>query len=346
MSDQVLYRKYRPGKWGEVIGQDHIVEPLKNSVESGVVAHAYLFAGPRGTGKTSIARILAKSVGTSDKDLYEIDAASNRGIDEIRMLRDAVGTLPFESEYKVYIIDEVHMLTKEAFNALLKTLEEPPKHVIFILATTDDHKVPDTVVSRCQVYQFKAPSVGELAKHIIKVGKKEEIEIDKDAANLIAMVGDGSFRDTLGVLQKVLNVSGGKAITGELVQSVTDAPPISLAQDLVLAIVNSDLPASLAVVNKAVNDDLDISFLHKLVLRTLRLALLLAVAPEMEKTLLAEVGSDEAKFLQSLDKTKVTKIAPQALRELLPITYTIKGNFLPQLPFELALVQILTVYNK
>lgn len=342
MSEQVLYRKYRPVKWAEVTGQDHIVEPLKNSVESGNIAHAYLFAGPRGTGKTSIARILATAVGTSDKDLYEIDAASNRGIDEIRMLRDAVGTLPFDSEYKVYIIDEVHMLTKEAFNALLKTLEEPPKHVIFILATTDDHKVPDTVVSRCQVYQFKSPSVAELAKVIIKVGKKEEVEIDKDAANLIAMLGDGSFRDTLGVLQKVLSASGGKEITGELVQKVTDAPPLSLAQDLVSAIVNGNLPASLSVVSKAVGDDLDISFLHKLVLRTLRLALLLAAAPETEKTLLAEVGSDEAKFLQSLDKAKVAKIAPQALRELLPIAYTIKGSFLPQLPIELALVKLLS----
>ncbi len=343
MSEQVLYRKYRPGKWAEVTGQDHIVEPLKNSVASGNIAHAYLFAGPRGTGKTSIARILAKEIGTSDKDLYEIDAASNRGIDEIRMLRDAVGTLPFESEYKVYIIDEVHMLTKEAFNALLKTLEEPPKHVIFILATTDDHKVPDTVVSRCQVYQFKSPSVVELAKLIIKVGKKEEVEIDKDAANLIAMLGDGSFRDTLGVLQKVLSSAGNeKTISAEIVQKVTDAPPLKLAQDLVGAIIDGDLPASLMVVNQAVGADLDIAFLQKLTLRTLRLALLLAVAPEMEKDLLAEVGVDEAKFLQSLDKAKITKVAPQALRELLPITYSLKGNFLPQLPFELVLVKILS----
>lgn len=339
MSEQVLYRKYRPGKWSEVVGQDHIVEPLKNSVASGAIAHAYLFCGPRGTGKTSIARILAKELGTTDKDLYEIDAASNRGIDEIRMLRDAVSTLPFDSEYKVYIIDEVHMLTKEAFNALLKTLEEPPKHVIFILATTDDHKVPDTVVSRCQKYQFKAPSVAELAKTVIKVGKKEAIEIDKDAANLIAMLGDGSFRDTLGVLQKVLSV-GDKAITAETVQKVTDAPPLKLAQDLVSAIVISDLPKALAIVGEAAAQDLDISFLHKMVLQILRRALLLAVAPEMEKTLLAEVGSDEAKFLQSLDKTKVTKVAPTALRELLPISYSIKGNFLPQLPFELAIIKV------
>jgi len=169
----VLYRKYRPQSLKEVIGQDHIVKTLEGAIKLGNISHAYLFAGSRGTGKTSVARILARAVGTSSNDISEIDAASNRGIDNVRELREAVNTLPFESPYKVYIIDEVHMLTKEAFNALLKTLEEPPKHVIFILATTELEKLPETVVSRCQLFTFKKPSQMILREMIVKVAKKE-----------------------------------------------------------------------------------------------------------------------------------------------------------------------------
>ena len=157
MSESVLYRKYRPQSFKEVLGQEHVVEALEGAIRLGRVAHAYLFSGSRGTGKTSVARILAKALGTSETDLYEIDAASNRGIDDIRLLRDGVSAVPFESKRKVYIIDEVHMLTKEAFNALLKTLEEPPPHVIFILATTELEKVPETIISRCQTFSFKRP---------------------------------------------------------------------------------------------------------------------------------------------------------------------------------------------
>ena len=149
---EALYRKYRPENFDEVLGQDHIVTTLSESLKLGNVAHAYLFSGGRGTGKTTMARILARAVNCSENDLYEIDAASNRGIDDIRELREAVNTLPFESPYKVYIIDEVHMLTKEAFNALLKTLEEPPAHALFILATTEMDKLPETIVSRCQTF--------------------------------------------------------------------------------------------------------------------------------------------------------------------------------------------------
>jgi DNA polymerase-3 subunit gamma/tau len=157
-SSGVLYRKYRPNDWGDVIGQDHIVNVLENSIKLKKISHAYLFSGSRGTGKTSIARIFANALGISPNDIYEIDAASNRGIDDIREIRDGVNVLPLESTHKVYIIDEVHMLTKEAFNAILKTLEEPPAHAIFILATTETEKIPETVVSRCQVFSFKKPN--------------------------------------------------------------------------------------------------------------------------------------------------------------------------------------------
>ncbi|MAZ40838.1 hypothetical protein CL654_01870 [bacterium] len=165
MEQVALYRKYRPQSLNDVLGQDHIVEALKHSLKNKSISHAYLFSGPRGTGKTSIARILARELKTSPEDLYEIDGASNRGIDEIRSLKEGVATLPFASPYKVYVIDEVHMLTKEAFNALLKTLEEPPSYVVFILATTELHKVPDTIVSRCQSFIFKKPTEKILKKN-------------------------------------------------------------------------------------------------------------------------------------------------------------------------------------
>jgi DNA polymerase-3 subunit gamma/tau len=172
---RALYRKYRPQTFAEVRGQDQVVKVLQGALSQNHIGHAYLFAGGRGTGKTSVARIFARAVGVGDTDLYELDAASNRGIDDVRTLREAVNTLPFSSPYKVYIIDEVHMLTKEAFNALLKTLEEPPAHVIFILATTEMEKLPDTIVSRCEVHQFKQPSRAMLKEQVIDVAKKRRI---------------------------------------------------------------------------------------------------------------------------------------------------------------------------
>src|SRR3990167_7392299 len=176
MGNLVLYRKYRPQSWEEIIGQEHIVRTLTNALKLGRVNHAYLFSGPRGTGKTTIARLLAKSVGCSNLDLLEIDAASNRGIDEIRQLRDGIKFAPTAGKYKVFIIDEVHQLTKEAFNALLKTLEEPPAHAIFILATTEVHKVPETILSRVQPFAFRRLTVAEIIKKLQKIVEAEKIK--------------------------------------------------------------------------------------------------------------------------------------------------------------------------
>lgn len=199
-----LYRKYRPQSFGDVVGQEKIVELLQSTIAQKKISHAYLFCGGRGTGKTTVARIFARDIGCNPEDIIEIDAASNRGIDEIRELRDAVRTSPFSSPYKVYIVDEAHMLTKEAANALLKTLEEPPSHVIFILATTDPEKLPATIVSRCQKIVFKSPDLVTLAKRLTHVAEKEGRVLEEEAAMLIATHGKGSYRDALGVLEQVL----------------------------------------------------------------------------------------------------------------------------------------------
>jgi DNA polymerase-3 subunit gamma/tau len=200
-----LYRKYRPQTFKDVVGQEQAVELLTSAIKQGKVSHAYLFCGGRGTGKTTVARIVAREIGCNDEDIIEIDAASNRGIDEIRELREAVRTAPFSSPYKVYIVDEAHMLTKEAANALLKTLEEPPSHVIFILATTDPDKLPSTIVSRCQKVVFRSPDVETLAARLIYVADQEGgPKITKESARRIAAHGKGSYRDALGVLEQVL----------------------------------------------------------------------------------------------------------------------------------------------
>lgn len=207
---KALYRKYRPRKLDDVKGQDHITSTLKNAIESDKLAHAYLFTGPRGVGKTSIARILAHEINNiaySDEsfeiDIVEIDAASNRGVDEIRDLKEKAYIAPSNSKYKIYIIDEVHMLTAFAFNALLKLLEEPPKHVIFILATTDFHKLPDTIVSRTQRFNFNSVNDNDLEEQLTKIAKKEKINIDKSAIKIIAHHGQGSFRDAISLLDQM-----------------------------------------------------------------------------------------------------------------------------------------------
>src|SRR5882757_3933875 len=245
---QALYRTHRPLKLSEVIGQEHVTTALSHALKAGTISHAYLFTGPRGTGKTSIARILAHEVNglpyeddSMHLDIIEIDAASNRRIDEIRDLRDKVHTAPSSAKYKVYIIDEVHMLTKEAFNALLKTLEEPPAHVIFVLATTELEKVPDTIISRCQTFVFKRPTDILLKDFALAIAKKEGFALASAGAELIALLGDGSFRDAHGIIQKVISVSKDKKIDLEEIESVTGAPSGVLVNAFIISIASKEV---------------------------------------------------------------------------------------------------------
>ncbi|MCX6713563.1 MAG: DNA polymerase III subunit gamma/tau, partial [Candidatus Vogelbacteria bacterium] len=339
--NQTLYRKYRPTKFSEVIGQEQVVGVLETAISQGNIVHAYLFAGPRGTGKTSVARILAQAIGCTNRDLYEIDGASNRGIDEIRALREAIGTMPFESPYKVYIIDEVHMLTKDAFNALLKTLEEPPANVIFILATTELNKVLETIVSRCQTYIFKKPTTKILSQVASDLAKKEGFKIDQDVADLLAFMGDGSFRDTIGILQKIIGSSADKKISLGEVQGITGAPPLKLVYDLVEAIADNNLDKSLAVIDEVALSSADLKIYLKLVMREIRLALLSTFAPSLKDKILTEASDKEKEFLVGLASRPGAKNLPMALAEFLETYNQIGLAFLPQIPIELALVKIL-----
>ena len=342
MHDLALYRKYRPKNFDEVLGQDHITKILESSVENNKVSHAYLFVGSRGTGKTSVARIFAKEIGTSENDLYEIDAASNRGIEDIKTLRDGARTLPFDSKYKVYIIDEVHMLSKDAWGALLKTLEEPPKHVIFILATTEFHKVPDTVISRCQVFTFKKASDASSKNMILELARKEGFELDKSSAELIALLGDGSYRDAQGVLQKVLNFSKNKKVKIEEVEKITGSPKTKLVNDFILAIIENEIEKGIDTVRKASEENLDMKLFLKLIIQKFRVAIILKYAPKLENEMANDLSETDSEFLKSLvKKDKQALLHSSTLSILLDAYQNIENAFISELPLELALIKIL-----
>ena len=339
--ETALYRKYRPQKFSEVLGQDSVVKVLESSIKLGNIAHAYIFSGSRGTGKTSIARIFAKEIGTSANDITEIDAASNTGVDDIRAINESVSTLPFESEYKVYILDEAHMLSKQAWNALLKTLEEPPKHVIFILATTEFNKIPETIISRCQTFIFKKPTQKILKDTIAAIAKKEKFLIDPASCELIALLGDGSFRDAQSILQKVISASKDSKATVDEVELVTGAPKAEVVNDFIRSIDEGNLELGLEAISKASNLNIDMLLYFKLILHKMRSILLLRNLKSAEGKLADEMTDTDFAFLKTLAEKKPSKINSDTLLTLLGYYDMVAKANIPELPLELALSKVI-----
>ncbi len=353
---QALYRKWRSQTFDEVVGQEHVVRTLTSALAQGRIAHAYLFAGPRGTGKTTMARLLAKAVNCLAEDgpkpcnqcavcqalnegrlldLIEIDGASNRGIDEVRTLREQVNFSPNVARYKVYIIDEVHMLTPEAFNALLKTLEEPPAHVIFVLATTEVHKLPPTIISRCQRFDFRRIPLDLIVGRLRFIADAEGIQADQDALELIARSATGSMRDAISLLDQ-LSSYGSDSITRELVQAMLGAVSVEPLSALLDDVVQGDLKGALGLVAQLVDQGLDPRQLTAELLDYVR-DLLQVKAGNPPSLTAAGVQTEarmraQAEALEVEDLLRLSRLLTQASLE-------IKGNILPQLPLELALTE-------
>ncbi len=333
---QTLYRAYRPADFDTVRGQSHVTDVLEKAIKNKKIAHAYLFCGTRGTGKTSVARILARRMGVTGRDLFEIDAASNRGIDDIRELREGVHALPFESPYKFYIIDEAHMLTKEAWNAFLKTLEEPPAHCIFVMATTERDRVPDTIQSRCEIYAFKQPTRDMLAEHIVDIAKQEGYTLERAAAELVALLAEGSFRDALSILQKVLAVSSDKKVTAAEVETVSGAPRGEAIRTILSAIAKKDAASALQAIAAASASTLDARVVAKLLIHRLRVILLLRYAPQLATEFAREFTESDFELAQSLSKEP--GVNSDTLRALLGAYGEMTYAAVPYLPLELAII--------
>lgn len=329
-----FYRKHRPQKFKEIVGQKHIKRVLTNALISNNITHAYLFSGPRGVGKTTMARLMAKSLNCQNRkkgeyepcdncssceeikndkslDVIEIDAASNRGIDEIRELKERIKFLPSKSTYKIFIIDEVHMLTKEAFNALLKTLEEPPKHVIIIMATTELHKIPDTILSRVQQFDFRKASLEETIESLQDICQRESLKTDKNTLNLIARYSEGSFRDALSLLDQIAS-TGEKNISLSAVQDALGLPPQDIIEKFINYLKDKNGKQAIDLVNEVYESGYNLDQFIDANIETLR--------QEIIKN-------------QNYSLLSIINILLDAKKEL-------KDASLPQLPLEIAVINI------
>lgn len=359
MADQAFYRKWRPAAFDEVVGQEHVIKTIQNALASGRIAHAYLFSGPRGTGKTTTARLVAKALNCTNPDphqrpdntcpnclgvnegnfldLIEIDAASNTGVDNIRDLRDKINFSPSEGQYKIYIIDEVHMLSMGAFNALLKTLEEPPAHAIFILATTELHKVPLTVASRCQKHTFRRIPAAEVVRRLQEIVDNEHLQVEPAVLETVARQATGSLRDAISLLDQLV-VSPDEPVTLDGALAVLGTASGQAVQDLTDAIADSDSAHGLDLINSVVDNGADprqfarqlVDYVRGLLLIRLGNASLVetSVGPETRKVMQAQAAKFEpAKLLQVI---KAFNIAADQ-----------RGGWISQLPLELAFVECL-----
>jgi len=357
---QVLYRKWRPQTWEAVIGQDHVVQTLRNALLAGRISHAYLFAGPRGTGKTTTARLLAKSVnclevdqnlrpcGVCDHclavnqgrflDLIEIDAASTNSVDDVRELREKINFSPNQGRYKVYIIDEVHMLSMSAFNALLKTLEEPPSHAIFVLATTEVHKIPATVLSRCQRHEFRRIPVVEIARSLEQIAGSEGIEIEPQALTLVARQATGSMRDAISLLDQ-LAVDGGR-ITLASAQIVLGTAASQAVIELVQTLLDQQPGQGLDLIHKTLDSGSDPRQFARQIVEYLRGLLLIRMQNSEMVDEIEEVRARMARHAQAFEIKELLSII-QAFNRA---AFEARATWQPALPLEIAFVESLRSY--
>lgn len=363
MENLVLYRKYRPKTFGEVTGQEHVVRTLRNAVSHGMISHAYLFSGPRGSGKTTMARLLAKAVNCekpkagepcnvcsackeitlgSAMDFIEIDAASNRGIDEIRDLKEGVKFSPTKLKYKVFVIDEAHQLTKEAANALLKTLEEPPSHTIFILATTEIQRMIPTLASRCQRFDFRKLKVPEMVKRLQDMVKKEGIEVEKDALELLAHHASGSLRDAEGLLDKVLtfHLGSGKkeTIRTEIVREllgIVDIQVIGSFADLLLA---KNPGKAIEFLNKNLEEGMDPQEFAKALVEYLRTLLILKINPALEDMFAGPFTKEQQEKIKLQASGINEELLSRSIKNFMEAESKMKHSSIVQLPLELAII--------
>ena len=362
-----LYRKYRPQNFSQISGQEHIVKTLSRSIEKERISHAYLFSGSRGTGKTTLARIFAKAVNclhplidknalavlepcekcascqkiSSGKnlDILEIDAASNTGVDNIRQLKENVNTPPASLKYKVYIIDEVHMLSGGAFNALLKTLEEPPKHAIFILATTENHKIPETIASRCQRFDFFRLSLKQIVDRLRQIAEKEKVAIEEDALETIALEAEGGMRDAESLLGQIISLEDKNITVKETEQILGIASGKSLLEFAEKLLIEKKASENLAFLEKLTQKGLDLKNFEKSLFFFLRELLIFKTNPVISKEKLFRTGQKQMEALKKIaDKTTAEEIIE--LLDLLGKNYSLhKNSPLPSLPLELSVIE-------
>jgi len=356
---ETLYRKYRPKNFSEIIGQSHIVRTLSNAVKNKHVGQAYLFTGPRGTGKTSIARILAKTINCENLkdaiscekcescrlisenktlDIIEIDAASNTGVDNIRELRETVALHPTKLKYKIYIIDEVHMLSIGAFNALLKTLEEPPAHVIFILATTEIHKVPETIISRCQRFDFSRLPIQNIIEKLSLIAKSEKIKIDKPSLEMIAIAAEGGMRDAESLFSQIIALED-KEITISEVEEILGTADRKFTEDTAEMMVEKDTAGAIGKINSLLVDGYDLAVFSKSLINYFRQLMLLKISENLSSFFTYEMTGEQLENMKKIaQKAKLGDIL-LAINSLLEAQSKINSFILPQLPLEIAIIK-------